>query len=70
LKEHGIHMVTATSGIRLRERWNMALRNEGMDRRSGPSGFLRREMMFLPPLLLAYVHSISQQSDYLPSVFT
>jgi hypothetical protein len=74
LKEHGIHMVTATSGIRVRGRWNMALQNEGMNTRSGPSRSLRRDMVVLPPLLLAYVllfpHSISQQSDYLPSVFT
>lgn len=74
LKEHGIHMVTATSGVRSRGRWNMALRNEGMNRRSGPMQFFRRDMVVLPPLQLAYVllfpHSISQQVDYLPSVFT
>jgi hypothetical protein len=67
-------MVTATSEIRLRGRWNMALRNEAMNIRPGPSRSLKRDMAVLPPLLLAYVllfpHSISQQSDYLPFVFT
>jgi hypothetical protein len=48
-------MVTATSGIRLRGRWNMALQNEGLNRGFGPSRFLRRDMLVLPPLLLAYV---------------
>ena len=74
LKEHGIHMVTATSEVRSRGRWNTAVRNEGINRRSGPSRFLGRDMVVLPPLLLAYVllfsHSISQQSDYIPSVST
>ena len=74
LKEHGIHMVTAASGVRLCGRWNTALRNEGINRRCSLSRFFGRDMVVLPPLLLAYVllfrHSISQQSDYITSVST
>jgi hypothetical protein len=50
LKEHGIRMVTAASGVRLRGRWNTAFRNEGINRRCGLSRFIGRDMVVLPPL--------------------
>ena len=50
LKEHGIQMVTTTSGVRLRGRWNIALRYEGMDKRCGLSRFFGSDMVVLPRL--------------------